>query len=274
MNQHFSIYYFRCKPLLYLLILFTFRACSQPTPALGAHQLSIVNSGICSKDGWTNQVNPGAFIPKGQLTIGTSYSCPFLLKELQRQSFVVVNNRKIGQWSVGANFQQNGIVSSSQANVGYAIQLNEQLSVGVQLGGHFLSYRSYYRSSIQPRIGLGFVTRINELWHFGGSILYQKSATKNQYSSTIHTGFHYSPAPYLNCHFTFEKTVHLKGRLKLGLEYSISDQFQLSGGFASSPGNGAFGFSWKKKKCQLDTSFNYQPIIGWSPSIGVLFQSK
>lgn len=275
MNQQPSMYQLLCKPYLYLIILCAFRACSQPSPAIGAHQFAIANSGICSKDAWNTLQNPGVLLKNKQLTLGTSYTCPFLLKDLQKQALVSTFGNSRGQWSIGSSFQKNTAISNAQTSLGYAINLNEQLSAGIQLGGTFLNYGDNYGRTITPQIGIGFVSKINENWYFGGSVHYQKSQKgKRSSSSIIQTGFRYSPATYINCHGTFEKSPYLKGRVKIGVEYQISEVFQICGGFASSPSNGAFGFNWKKQQWQIDTSVNYQTIIGWTPSIGFHYQLR
>jgi hypothetical protein len=159
--------------LLFNCIFFTTTLFSQGYQPVGTKSATMAGASVTVSDLWAHFNNPGAITEAKEIQVGMTYQNRFLLKELQSQALVVVVPIKKGVFSFGTLHNGARDFRTLRTGVGYALQLSNIFSLGVQLNHQLIQLPSVYGSKNTLTAELGFKAMIrNECFqHRSGKII-------------------------------------------------------------------------------------------------------
>lgn len=243
----------------------------------GARSASMGGASVTLIDPYAYHHNPGAlaFLENG--TVGLSYESRYLLKELQSQSFSVAQPLKKGVISIGGQFYGYEQFRTNRLGAGYSMKLSDNIAAGVQL--NYLSLR------LDPAYGVrhtmtgefGLLGKINEDIAIGFSVVNLGRAKLSDYkderfSTLIRLGASYQLVEDLLITGEVLQEVAYKARVRGGFEYNPSaiEMFYVRCGVQSNPMELAFGFGIDFDRVKLDLATQYNQLLGWTPSAGLV----
>jgi hypothetical protein len=243
----------------------------------GARSAGMGESSVTFVDAFSYHHNPGAlgFITKG--TVGFSYQSRYLLKELQSQGFSVAQPLKQGVISVGGQFYGYEQFRTNRLGAGYSMKLSDNIAAGVQL--------NYLSARLDPAYGVrqtlsgefGLLGKINDDISIGFSVMNIGRAKlsdfqDDRFSTLIRLGASYQIVEDLLISAEISQEVAFQARIRGGFEYnpeSVSMLF-IRCGVQSNPMELAFGFGIDFEPVKLDLSTQYNQLLGWTPSAGLV----
>lgn len=267
------------KTLLFFftLLLYSTSVTAQGWLPQGARSAGIGESSVTFIDAFSFHHNPGAlgFLEKG--SVGFSYQSRYLLKELQSQGFAVAQPLKRGVVSVGGQFYGYEQFRTNRLGAGYSMKLSDNIAAGVQL--------NYLSARLDPAYGVrqtlsgefGILGKINEDLSIGFSVMNIGRAKlsafqDDRFSTLIRLGASYQIVDDLLITAEISQEVAFQARLRGGFEYnpeSISMLF-IRCGVQSNPMELAFGFGIDFEPVKLDLATQYNQLLGWTPSVGLI----
>lgn len=267
------------KALLFIftLLVISFSTLAQGWLPQGARSAGMGESSVTFVDAFSYHHNPGAlgFITKG--TVGFSYQSRYLLKELQSQGFSVAQPLKQGVISVGGQFYGYEQFRTNRLGAGYSMKLSDNIAAGVQL--------NYLSARLDPAYGVrqtlsgefGLLGKINEDISIGFSVMNIGRAKlsdfqDDRFSTLIRLGASYQIVEDLLISAEISQEVAFQARIRGGFEYNPESVTMLyvRCGVQSNPMELAFGFGLDFDPVKLDLSTQYNQLLGWTPSAGLV----
>ncbi|MEM9991617.1 MAG: hypothetical protein AAF738_07620 [Bacteroidota bacterium] len=183
------------------------------------------------------------------------------------------------QWGVfGLSLHRFGIEVFNEQKIAlrYARTINSGLSIGGQFDILHFNIAEYGTiTSVAAAIGLQ--TRIHETLRMGINIYSPNKvilADNFVLPNIYQIGLAYTPSNKTFLALEAEKSIDAPLRIKAGLEYQTTARFYMRLGVATSPTTTSFGISvLTSQGLQLDVSATHHPVLGITPSIGVIFAS-
>lgn len=265
------------KTFLYLTgFLITISINAQVSNWYGSKSMSLCNATITEKDVWAHFNNPSATSDLKKINLGIAYNNQYLIQETQNQALAIGIPIKKGVFSLGAANFGNKNYQNIKIGFGYALNLSENFSFGLQMNGQGTLLGSNYGNNYTASASLGFISKISENWSFGGKIdnLTNSSFSKRtneKYPLLFSIGSSYQINKLVKYQIQVSKTVVLKPRIENGLSYLIGKRFELRGGFATNPITASFGFGYRYRFFHLDFGCLYHQKLGWSPNVSFTF---
>lgn len=222
-------------------------------------------------------VNNQAMLPKiRNFTAGINVHNQYLIKNLNTGSLAIAV--PIGKGTIASNFTSYGyqLYQENKFGLSYALALSPTFSLGIGINYHSLrlgeglgmEYSIYpdiglnYQPTDKLNIGIQFqnitlskkVKQLDELWPVSGRLgliyfINDKLLIGAQ-------GNIYTDEPF---------------EINSGLEYTFSKHFSFRFGYASQPNRVSLGIGFQLKLIQIDLASSYQPNIGFTPSINLIF---
>lgn len=268
------------RKFIFLNVLFLFHSISysQGWLPMGSRSQSIANASVAISDLWSYHHNPAASSKVKNFGVGLSYENRFLLRELQSQGLTLVVPLKKGVVSTGAQSYGFSNYRTYRVGMGYAMDLTEFLSAGVQLNYHRISLTQNYGFHQTVTAEIGLLGEINDDWKIGFSVF---NLTRNKlsefmedrYSSILRIGTVYKVSNIVSLYAEAEKHVEYTIRGKFGVEYEPTSQLYVRAGFATNPIELSFGLGYKFiNSISLDIGSAYHQQLGWSPNFSLSYQ--
>jgi hypothetical protein len=240
----------------------------------GARASGVANAATALSDGWTYFYNPGAisFIEKS--SIGINYSNQYFLQELQQQDVVYNQKMKRGVFSSAISYSGFNALSQVKFGAGYALNLSEKFSLGVQF--NYFQKRYIQVGNLREKrvtTEIGGLYKVSPNWTMGVAIHdlegFLRDINKNLSDLRLGSDFIFSD----KLHLLVEgyKSFYTPFQLKAGLEYQPIKAFFFRVGVVNNPLNLAFGIGCRFAKFNFDLSSTYHTTLGWSPSISMSY---
>ena len=170
--------------------------------------------------------------------------------------------------------------STFNYGLGYAMNLLDDLSVGVQINHQMIRLSVPYgiNQTVTGEFGLSY--KIMKDWRFGMAIF---NVGRNvliedpveRYGSSMRFGTSYKVSNMVLVVAEVEKDINNPMRFKSGIEYNPLQNVIFRIGFATYPIELSFGLGWLfSEKYHLDFGTQYHQILGWSPNFSFRFDLK
>ncbi len=258
--------------LLLLLFFIGYQVWSQGWNPVGARSNSLSGASVTLSDTWSAFHNVGAAAEIKEVSLGAYYDARFLQKELQNQAISAILPIKKGVFTFGTQLFGYEQYRHSRTGVGYALQLSDKFSAGIQTNLHYLRLNSNYGSTLTATAEAGFKAKLSEKWSFGFAVTnigrQIVSVSEDRLTTLMRFGVNYSPSKVIQVLAEVEKDVNYPIVFKGAVEYHPVPSFFLRGGAQNGPNNFAFGLGYVNKGVCLDVGSKYHPILGWTPHIG------
>tara|TARA_B100000900_G_scaffold398775_1_gene400536 strand:- start:16 stop:852 length:837 start_codon:yes stop_codon:yes gene_type:complete len=260
-----------------LPILFSSICCAQSISFSGSRSQGLANASVCLKDVFSYHNNPANLADQSALSFGLAYENRFLLKELQHQSYALAMPLGRGVFSVGGNSFGYRDFRTFKNGIGYAMELLDALSVGVQINHQMIRISGPYGSNQTLTGELGLAYEVSKNWRFGLAVFnlgrnMMVEEPRERYATSIRLGTAYKVSPMVLIVAELEKDILHPMRYKSGIEYQPSQNLLFRVGFATHPIELSFGLGWVfSSQYHLDFGTQYHQILGWSPNLSFRF---
>ena len=262
------------KQLLLLSALFgtALTSSAQGWNPVGARSNSLAGASVTLTDVWAVHQNPGAVAEIKSFNGEIYYDTRFLTKELQNQSLAIAAPLKKGVIMGGAQLFGYTEYKHTRVGLGYALQLSENFSMGIQGNFQQLRFNENYGSVISGTAEAGFLAKINEKWNIGFSITNigrQRIANlDDRFNSVMRFGTSYSPSKQVKCLGEVQKDFIYPISFRGAIEYFPIEKLVIRAGAQTGPTNFAFGFGYQNSGIQIDFGTKYHQQLGWWPCVG------
>jgi len=208
---------------------------------------------------------------------GVCYENKFLLKEMSLRGAMVVLPTKTGNFAL--NFSAFGPFKwmESRVGLGYAKQLSEKLSAGLQFN-YFNTMLPEDNSSISSfGFELGAIYQLSAKNFIGIHLANPYSLPLKTYSYeekipwVIRVGGHSLFNSAFSLSYEVEKVQYADMKFKLGAEWEAVKNLFLRMGLNSGATKLYGGIGYSYKIIRTDIAFEYHQIFGVTPSISLLF---
>lgn len=259
--------------LLTTLLFTTFGGFAQGWNPVGARSNALAGASVALSDVWSVHQNPGAVGQITSFSAGIYYDSRFLTKELQTQGLAIAAPLKKGVLMGGAQLFGYQEYRHSRFGLGYALQLSEHFSAGVQGNLQQLRFNENYGTAISGTAEAGFLATISDKWNLGFSITnigrQRISGLEDRFNSVMRLGTVFSPSKQVKCIAEVQKDVIYPISFRGAVEYVPVEAFSVRIGAQTGPAIFSFGFGYQTKGFQIDLATKYHQQLGWTPCFGL-----
>lgn len=245
----------------------------------GGRSAGMAHASVTLSDVWSTHHNQAGLAWLENPTAGVYYQNKFTISELSNLGLAYAHPLKKGtfaiQWS---NFGYE-LYQENKVGLGYALQLSEKLSGGIQLD--YLSTRlgGVYGSNSAIAAEIGLQAKLTKKLTIGAHVFNPSRTKLNDYNdeaitTVMRLGLGYTLSEKVNIVVETEKDVDHIAALKTGIEYNANEKLFFRGGISTGPTLGAFGFGLNMDNYQLDIAASYHQTLGFSPEISFNYQIK
>ncbi len=238
----------------------------------GALSRSLANASLAETDLWSAFNNPAGLAGLTNPTAGIFIENKFNIGELNLGAFALALPVKSGSFALDIYSFNNSIIYSYQKfGFAYGMKLGKRLTAGVQLNylrTHFESYGN--TSAFCGELGLQFkiTDKVMVASHIFNPTASSYSDYKEERIPTImRVGLKTGISPNLDLAFELENGSESGLNLKGGLDYSLSDKFEMLVGVASNPFTNTFGLVFSTSRLKFVFAFQYLQVLGPTPSL-------
>jgi len=269
MNFHLTIF-FLC------LSIFAFSQNGAP-PTAGARGTAMGNASVAFDDLSGGLANQAALANLETLQAGVFAEQRFLIADLNSFSGLFALPTNSGTFGLSLNYFGFDAYNEQKIGIAYARKFSKKVSVGAQVDYLNTSIEEYGNKGVIT-FELGLQYELSEELCVGTHI-YNPIRTEVNLEENLPTifklGAAYTPAENLTVAAEVEKDLEYDARFKMGLEYGFVDALDLRIGIASNPTSLTFGLGLNlKENFFLDFASAYHQVLGFSPSIGIIYRGN
>ncbi len=197
----------------------------------------------------------------------------FLLAEMQNVGFAAALPTKSGTFAVSATNFGDKRYSEQRAGLAYARKLGKNLALGAQFD--YIGTRiAEYESTASLTFEVGMQARVLKKIRLGAHIFSPMRVKLNaiDYIPTILSlGVGYEANKKLLLTGGFEQDLRNQPVGRVGVDYKIVEALSIRAGVSTNPAQSSFGIGLNIKPVQIDIAAQYHPILGFTPSISLLY---
>lgn len=200
----------------------------------------------------------------------------FLLKETQLSSFGIALPTTSGTFGLNLHYFGFSDFNESKVGINYSRKLGKDLAIATQFD-IFNTRILEYGTTTTPTFELGLIYRILQNIEVGVHLFNPIRSTlqaEEKLPTILQFGFTYTPSKFLSISLATEKDIETPFILKAGLEYLANEKFYLRVGIQSKGNLLNLGIGHQINRIQVNFAASYHAMLGFSPSIGVIFASK
>ncbi len=205
------------------------------------------------------------------------YENPFLVQELSLRAGVFAFTTGTGNFAIHLNSFGPALWSESNAGLAFAKHLSKKLSAGIELSYFGTKLPETGRTLSSFSFELGAIYQLNDKTYLGAHFA-------NLYSTPIKTLAYEEQIPWqidLGGHTQFTDQFLLSyeiglekeavPQLKVGAQWEAANNFFIRGGLNTSPSRVFLGLGYHASFFEIETAFSYHRIMGYTPSVSLIF---
>jgi hypothetical protein len=269
MRKHYCL-------LLLFLIVQIWKPHAQNFRQIGARQAAMAYAGVAINDIWAFHNNPGMLGFLEDAGAGVFYENRFFMREFQYQGLVYAQPLNNGVISFGGQYSGFELFSTARVGLGYALALNEILSMGIQINYLNVRQPSFYgiKHGISGEFGLGVI--VSPKWTVAIAINNLTRSelsgfTNEKFETILRIGASYNLSKQVFITGELEKDVYYPIRVKVGLEYHPADPFYIRIGASANSTSFAMGLGYSYKNLRIDVGSNYIQPLGFHTALSMNF---
>jgi hypothetical protein len=259
-------------------IFFCLQGRSQPVHAVSENVYITAGAySIHFKDAFSFLANPACLGTISNFSGGILAERKWMLEELAHYeaalSFPVVK----GGWGIGLQYSGDAGFSEKAVELAYGKYLG-RLELGIRFN-YLRAEAAGYSATGFGSSGIGLLFQVSEKlvtgWELGLPVFGRAGKTNPEKSpSYFRMGFGYEWRTDVYLAFRVLKTQGLPVNLISSIEYRYGEQFFFSFGISSLAGSVYFKSGWEKNQLRIEISTVYEPVLGFSPGLLLLWESK
>jgi hypothetical protein len=229
-------------------------------------------------DAFSGTTNQAALAEIKMASAGVYGERRFMLKELSSYAAAIVLPSTQGGFAIAINYFGGQNFNTSQTGIGYGRKLSDKIDIGVQFNYNIMKLAGY-GSSAALNFELGTLWHVTDKFHLGVHIYNPvggKFGKENseKLASVYKAGAGYEASDKFFISVEMGKEEDQPININVGMQYIFAAQFFARAGVATGSGNYFFGFGLKWKTCRVDMATAWQPQLGFTPGIMLLFDFK
>lgn len=250
-----------------------------PINQIGARAKGMAGASVCMKDAWAQYHNQAGMAYLKGINLGLAFQNSYSIKELSTKSLSVVAPFK--SMVLGVNYYYFGYpkFNDNKFGLSFSKRLGKRIALGGQIDYFYTHIDGEYGSKGTAAGELGIITEpitnlfigahVFNIWHS------KLASYENEYMPTIvKLGVSYLLYRKALLVFELEKDVKLNLLVKTGLELELVDNLYIRAGVAGKPISYSFGLGYNFKSFQCDIAFSKHHILGYTPSISIVYAFK
>ena len=268
----------RFKVFFISVIGFFFGVVGQTNTNVSARSIALASCVATIKDMSVLQINPSVLSEVNCLQFGLQNMSMTAMMDVQKNGAMVAVPIQKGVLGLSIQTFGNKVYSLLSGGVAYAMNMSENLKLGVYLGDKNSSIQQYGSRNFID-LSLAIQGKLTDKITYGMCIqsLGRKSLEIQEANPTfLFVGIQYiSSIPNWRMYTEIEKSVISPVRLKIACEYFVSPSFVFRTGLMTSSYQVSGGIGiWFKKQVRVDIGSSWQPVLGLATQVGVRFSSK
>jgi hypothetical protein len=199
----------------------------------------------------------------------------FLLKELSNFCAVMAWPLKRGGLGLAARYFGGEQFNSTQIGLGYGKQLHEKIDIGLQVNYNSMRLAGY-GSDATLNFEAGGLFHLTDKLHLGMHVYNPVGGRFGEFNNeklaavyTIGLGYDVSAAVAFCIEIIKEEDQPIT--INAGMQYSFAHHLYARLGMASGSGSYFCGLGIQWKLCRIDMASSWQPQLGFTPGIMLLF---
>lgn len=204
------------------------------------------------------------------------YQSRFSMKELSIMSVSGVLNTSF--LNFGLNFGTYGFDHFRESKIGLTMarKLSDKINLGVTVHLHTINSAAQEENTyfIFPDVAAEYIFSDKLILGLGLNSLFRGAINdelKERNTFAIHTGFSYQLSKKCILGAEFESNSEKEVRYRMGIEYTMIDNFPVRVGYSSKPALPSIGISYALKKISMDVAAETHQQLGTSISIGLRY---
>ncbi len=234
-------------------------------------------TGITFTDAYSVWTNPAGLGQLDALGVHLSGEQRFGLAELQTVQLGAA--LPVANGGFGLSLLSFGFASYRESRLGlsYGRKLSDNFRLGVELVG-FNTAIPTYESSFAATFSVGAQLDITKELSVGFrafSLMRVETAEEEFLPQLLSAGLGYRPNEKLLLMAEVHQDVDYPTRVRVGLEYGLSEQLDLRLGAASGPGELSFGLAFSAvEQMRIEIGAAYHEILGITPGVGLVYRAR
>ncbi|MDP2422734.1 MAG: hypothetical protein U1C46_03440 [Bacteroidales bacterium] len=245
----------------------------------GSRSAALGGSSVALSDVWASFNNPAQLAEIPGLSFGLNYENRFLIKELGFNSITAVLPVHPGAFGIAVRQFGDQFYNETFAGLAFGRNFGERFNAGIRLDAYHTRLAENYGSRTTVSFASGFSAQITSDLLFAAALfnpLRIKSAQDfdETLPSVYRAGLAYILDDNLLITLEAEKDSRYKPSIRSGVEYKINTIAAIRGGLATNPALFSFGFGLFLGNFSLDISTVKHEVLGYSPNVAIIWQSK
>lgn len=266
------------KLLLFVLVFCTsvLYAGNENRP-IGARAAGLGQAALTLTDVWSAHHNQAGLGHIKQFSAGVYYESRFLVPELGLSGAALA--LPAGKGAFGISIRNFGyrLYQENKIGVGYGRRFGDQLSIGMQLNLHTLTFQEPYGSSVAFTAEVGAQYKVSKSVTLAAHVFNPNQTRLAEYDneripSAIRFGAQYRFSEQVFVVGEVESNLYTNPSLRGGFEYRPVEALYVRAGISGNPFNSCFGFGARWKKLQMDFAGTFHQVLGFTPRFSLTFQ--
>lgn len=257
---------------------------------LGARSAGLGNSSVALTGFWAGFNNQAGLADVKNISAGLFYQNRFIVKEMGFAAAAFILPVRSGNFGVQFNWFGYSKYNEKKIALGYGRKFGKSFSAGIQLDYLSTYIAEDYGTKNLFTFELGFKASITGDIVIAGHLFNPIPVyVQKEFNDKVPTVFTIGAAYYISKEFLItletEKNSEFKPLIRGGMEYRIIEQIAVRIGYSTLPSmTGStsfsiasvytFGFSLNLTRTDIDFSSSYHNVLGWSPSVTVVYKFK
>lgn len=270
------------KPLRFAVVLLLCMICRTGTSftqnlPVGARSAAMGHASTPLSDIWSSYNNQAGLAWLEGISAGMFYENRFMLPELSKFGVALaIPVQKAGVF--GLNFSRFGYSQYNENKVGlnYARAFGKIFSIGIQFNLHVLQLGDIYGNRVTGTGELSFQVKPLPKWIIAAHIFNPTRTPMADYNrekipTIFRVGSSYQFHEKVLASVEVETDIDFRPTFRAGVEYHAVKPVYFRIGVNSNPISPTFGLGVKVRKFILDAAALWQPVVGFSPQVGLSF---
>lgn len=245
----------------------------------GARSAGLASCSVTLSDPWSAFNNQAGLAGERCVSAGLFYTNRFLVPELGYSSAAgVIPLKKGNVLALSLSRFGYSLFNEKKAGLAFAKKFGDRFSCGIQTNFiRFFIRDESSRSVSTVTIEAGCITQITESFAVGVHLYNPNRSKLIEYNDErIPAALKLGAACFLSDKVKLllegEKESGRKQVIRAGMEYEPLNLFFMRTGITSDPGTVSFGFGFSYGKVKCDVAVEWNPVLGYTPSVSLLFQ--
>lgn len=202
----------------------------------------------------------------------------FAIAELQSAAAAAAIPTSGGTFGLSLQFFGFELYNEQRIGLAYARQLFEKLSVGAQFMVHNTRIEEY-GSKWTPAVELGLLYEVTDGLSVGAHVFNPAriEVIEGEFLPTVlRLGFSYQSSDKATFAAEVSKDIDYPVQVRAGIEYRLAPPVFLRAGIQTAPEKWSFGVGYwlEKQNLVIDLSAAHHQFLGFTPAIGLVYESK